>query len=51
VAAYLKKGGYKGKLNLIPKGETEPFTGVDRSQYSRDELYQLDRRVELITTP
>jgi len=51
VAAYLKKGGYKGALNLIPKGETEPFTGVDRSQYSQEDLYQLDRRVELITTP
>jgi outer membrane protein OmpA-like peptidoglycan-associated protein len=51
VAAYLENGGYKGELKLIPKGETEPFTGVDRSQYSGEELYQLDRRVELITSP
>ena len=51
VAAYLRKGGYEGELSLVPKGETEPFTGVDRSQYSGEELYQLDRRVELTTTP
>ncbi len=51
VAEYLKSGGYEGKLQLIPKGETEPYTGVDRSKYSKEELYQLDRRVELNTTP
>ncbi len=51
VAEYLKSGGYDGKLQLIPKGETEPYTGVDRSKYSKEDLYQLDRRVELNTTP
>lgn len=43
----LRNGGYQGKLQLVPKGATEPFTGVDRSKYPREELYQLDRRVEL----
>lgn len=43
----LRNGGYQGKLQLVPKGATEPFTGVDRSKYPAEELYQLDRRVEL----
>ncbi len=47
VAAMLREAGYSGKLRLIPKGETEPFTGVDRSKFSEDVLYELDRRVEL----
>jgi outer membrane protein OmpA-like peptidoglycan-associated protein len=48
VAHYLRKGGFAGKLDLIPKGESEPFLGVNRSEYSQDALWQLDRRVELI---
>lgn len=48
VAASLKANGFSGELVLIPKGESEPFTAVDRSSLSRDELYALDRRVELI---
>lgn len=43
----LRSGGYQGKLQLVPKGANEPFTGVDRSKYLPEELYQLDRRVEL----
>jgi outer membrane protein OmpA-like peptidoglycan-associated protein len=43
----LRDGGYQGKLELVPKGAKEPFTGIDRSKYPPDELYQLDRRVEL----
>jgi len=50
VAHYLKENGYKGRLELIPKGETEPFTGVVRSEYPPEELFQLDRRVELVIT-
>jgi len=51
VARFLRAGGYKGKLDLIPKGESEPFTGVVRSQYTQEELWQFDRRVELIIAP
>jgi outer membrane protein OmpA-like peptidoglycan-associated protein len=51
VAQFLKEGGYKGELELIPKGESEPFAGVVRSQYSRDDVFQFDRRVELIIAP
>lgn len=49
VEAFLRSGGYQGKLDLVPKGASEPFTGVDRSKYSLDDLMQLDRRVELRT--
>jgi outer membrane protein OmpA-like peptidoglycan-associated protein len=43
----LRGGGYHGKLDLLPKGATEPFMGIDRSRYSHEDLMQLDRRVEL----
>jgi outer membrane protein OmpA-like peptidoglycan-associated protein len=49
VSRFLRKGGYAGRLELLPKGKSEPFTGVDRSTYSLDVLWQLDRRVELST--
>jgi outer membrane protein OmpA-like peptidoglycan-associated protein len=48
VAHYLKEGGFTGELELIPKGKREPFSGVVRSQYPLEDLYQLDRRVELV---
>ncbi|MGE3712847.1 MAG: OmpA family protein [Hyphomicrobiaceae bacterium] len=44
---YLRDHGYRGKLHLIAKGKSEPFTGIDRTKFSREELFQLDRRVEL----
>lgn len=47
VSALLRQGGYDGELKLTPKGKTEPYTGVDRSAYQGEALYQLDRRVEL----
>jgi hypothetical protein len=49
VSRLLRKGGYTGQLELLPKGKSEPFTDVDRSTYSLDVLWQLDRRVELST--
>jgi outer membrane protein OmpA-like peptidoglycan-associated protein len=48
VSHFLKEGGFNGELELVPKGETQPFSGVDRSKYGREELFQLDRRVELV---
>jgi outer membrane protein OmpA-like peptidoglycan-associated protein len=47
VASFLKSGGYAGALRLEPRGESEPFVGIDRTRFNREELYQLDRRVEL----
>ena len=47
VRDYLRTGGFTGGLILKPLGETKPFEGVDRSKFSREDLFQLDRRVEL----
>jgi outer membrane protein OmpA-like peptidoglycan-associated protein len=51
VAGFLKQGGFSGDLELVPKGKTEPYSGVVRSEYNLEELYQLDRRVELVVKP
>lgn len=47
VEDYLRAGGFRGRISLLPKGKSVPYSGVDRSKYSRDELYELDRRVEI----
>ncbi|HKZ96601.1 MAG TPA: OmpA family protein [Hyphomicrobiaceae bacterium] len=47
VERQLRAGGFAGKLELVPKGKSEPFTGVDRTKYALEDIYQLDRRVEL----
>jgi outer membrane protein OmpA-like peptidoglycan-associated protein len=47
VATYLREQGFTGKLELVPKGRSEPYSVVDRRSLPRDEVYQLDRRVEL----
>lgn len=48
VRDYLKESGFSGRFVLEPKGESEPFSGVDRSGLDPEALFQLDRRVELI---
>ncbi len=50
VERFLRDSGFEGELELVPKGESEPFKGVERSEYELEDLYQLDRRVELIIT-
>lgn len=47
VQRILREGGYEGQLKLSPKGKSEPFMGVDRSKFTQEALFQLDRRVEL----
>lgn len=47
VAGVLRDHGFVGKLELIPKGKSEPFTGVERRAFSKEYAFQLDRRVEL----
>ena len=47
VASYLRDYGFVGTLELMPKGKSEPFTGVDRRSLSKEDAFQLDRRVEL----
>jgi outer membrane protein OmpA-like peptidoglycan-associated protein len=50
VARFLREGGFDGRLELVPKGKTEPYTGVVRGDFSQEDLYQLDRRVELMVS-
>ena len=47
VEALARERGYVGELQLIPRGKTQPYAEIDRSKFSREELYQIDRRVEL----
>ena len=50
VARFLREGGFNGRLELVPKGKTEPYTGVVRGDFSQEDLYQLDRRVEMVVS-
>ena len=47
VARFLREAGYTGKLVLVPKGRQEPFSAVDRNRLPKEDVFQLDRRVEL----
>jgi outer membrane protein OmpA-like peptidoglycan-associated protein len=44
---HLRNHGYTGRLALLPKGKSEPFTGIDRHAATLDAVLQADRRVEL----
>jgi outer membrane protein OmpA-like peptidoglycan-associated protein len=48
VADYLRENGFAGKLELIPKGRSAPYMAVDRQALAKEDLFQLDRRVELL---
>ena len=48
VADYLRDSGFVGKLELIPKGKSQPYTAIDRTALPKDEVLQFDRRVELL---
>jgi outer membrane protein OmpA-like peptidoglycan-associated protein len=50
VADYLRGSGFAGRLELIPKGRSEPYMAVDRHALPREDVFQLDRRVELLNT-
>jgi outer membrane protein OmpA-like peptidoglycan-associated protein len=50
VAQFLREGGYRGQLKLVPKGKSEPYSGVVRGDFSQEDLWQLDRRVELVVS-
>jgi outer membrane protein OmpA-like peptidoglycan-associated protein len=43
----LARGGFKGIIEIEPKGKREPFAVDDPSQYSEAEINQMNRRVEL----
>lgn len=46
----LRDGGFDGRITLLPRGEREPYQGVDRTRLPVEDLMQLDRRVELRTS-
>jgi outer membrane protein OmpA-like peptidoglycan-associated protein len=48
VADFLRDSGYTGKFELIPKGKSEPYRGIDRQALAREDAFQFDRRVELL---
>jgi outer membrane protein OmpA-like peptidoglycan-associated protein len=50
VSRFLRDGGFKGELDLVPRGKAEPYMGVVRADFSQEDLWQLDRRVELIVS-
>ena len=47
VSDFLRKNGFVGELELIPKGKSEPYVGIDRHELSTEDAFQLDRRVEV----
>ena len=47
IERHLRTGGYAGRLALIPKGKSEPYRAIDRGSLSIEEIWQIDRRVEL----
>jgi outer membrane protein OmpA-like peptidoglycan-associated protein len=51
VARFLREAGYTGKLDLVPKGKKQPFTTADRDRLTKEDAFQLDRRVELHFKP
>ena len=46
VAAFLQYLGYRGRIEIVGKGESEPFQADDPSKYTTDQIYAFDRRVE-----
>ena len=48
VAHFLRTQGFAGQIHVVAKGESERFPIDDPSAYSREQRWQMDRRVELI---
>ena len=48
VARYLREHGFAGQVHVVAKGERDRFPVDDPSAYTREERWQMDRRVELI---
>jgi outer membrane protein OmpA-like peptidoglycan-associated protein len=47
VRDYLLSRGYVGGIGAQAKGESEPFQSDDSAKYTQEQLWQMDRRVEL----
>lgn len=48
VAQFLRGHGFGGRVEVVAKGESEPFPVDEPGIYSREQRWQMDRRVELI---
>ena len=48
VSRFLRSAGYTGKIELVAKGAREPFVSADRDKLPKEEVFQLDRRVEVL---
>jgi outer membrane protein OmpA-like peptidoglycan-associated protein len=49
VKAHLAELGYGGTIEVVAKGESEPFQADDPKKYTEDEIFAFDRRVEYRT--
>ena len=48
VVQFLRERGFTQPIEVLAKGETEPYEIPDPSIYTREERWQMDRRVQLI---
>lgn len=46
LATYLKQRGVTAKITTIAKGKTDPYQPTDPSQFTKEEIWALNRRVE-----
>ena len=48
VRDFLKERGFTGEITMIPKGESLPFALPDPENHSQEEIWRVNRRVELM---
>ena len=48
LAAYLKDQGYGGRIRIEGAGESQPIKLDDPDRYTQEEIWELNRRVELV---
>ena len=48
VRNFLRERGFTGEIEMIPKGESEPFELRDPQNHTKEEHQRMNRRVELI---
>jgi outer membrane protein OmpA-like peptidoglycan-associated protein len=48
LAAYLKDQGYEGRIRIEGAGESQPIILDDPDRYTQEEIWELNRRVELV---
>ena len=48
VARYVREQGFRGRIEIVAKGESERFPVEDPGAWTKEQRWQMDRRVELI---